>query len=430
MERFEIVIKNGIILTMSDEMYVLNPGNIGVSNGKIHYVGKDEIRGEEVIDAHRCIVIPGLVNCHTHSPMTLFRNAVEDQPLEKWLKDYVWPVEAILKPEHVRAGARLAVAEMALSGITCFNDMYFYMDEVAKAAVEIGIRGVLSEGLIELFSDKTSEEVLRKGVKFAEEYHGWKGMIWATLGPHAEYSCSLEFLHKVREAADRLGVGIHIHLAEAKPPVDEFVKKHGKTPLMALEEIGFLNRDVLIAHAIYLNDEDLQVLKRNNVAIAYNPVSNMKLASGAARIEEMMRMGIRIGLGTDGPGSNNTLDMIQDMKVASLLQKLRYMDPTSLPARSAVRMATRGGAEALNLDHLIGSIEVGKRADIVVINTRKVRYQPIRDPYTALTYCGSGSDVKDVIVDGRIIVRDGTLQTMDLEKALEDFEKAISDLFG
>lgn len=430
MERFEIVIKNGIILTMSDEMYVLNPGNIGVSNGKIHYVGKDEIRGEEVIDAHRCIVIPGLVNCHTHSPMTLFRNAVEDQPLEKWLKDYVWPVEAILKPEHVRAGARLAVAEMALSGITCFNDMYFYMDEVAKAAVEIGIRGVLSEGLIELFSDKTSEEVLRKGVKFAEEYHGWKGMIWATLGPHAEYSCSLEFLHKVREAADRLGVGIHIHLAEAKPPVDEFVKKHGKTPLMALEEIGFLNRDVLIAHAIYLNDEDLQVLRRNNVAIAYNPVSNMKLASGAARIEEMMRMGIRIGLGTDGPGSNNTLDMIQDMKVASLLQKLRYMDPTSLPARSAVRMATRGGAEALNLDHLIGSIEVGKRADIVVINTRKVRYQPIRDPYTALTYCGSGSDVKDVIVDGRIIVRDGTLQTMDLEKALEDFEKAISDLFG
>jgi len=270
---------------------------------------------------------------------------------------------------------------------------------------------------------------LKRGVSFAEKYHGWKGLIWAALGPHAEYSCSLEFLERVREEADRLGVGIHIHLAEVKPPVDEFVEKHGKTPVQALDEIGFLKRDVIIAHGIYLNDEDLKILKRKDVAIAYNPVSNMKLASGAARIDEMLRLGIRVGLGTDGPGSNNTLDMIQDMKIASLLQKLRYMDPRSLPARSAVRMATRGGAEALGLDDLIGSIEVGKRADIVVIDTRKVRYQPIRDPYTALTYCGSGSDVKDVIVDGKIVVKDGALQTADLEEILKKFSDAVADLF-
>ena len=429
MRRFELAVRNGIVLTMDSEMRVYNPGSIGISEGRISYVGGDEIKGEEEIDARGCIVIPGLVNCHTHSPMTLFRNAVEDQPLEKWLKEYVWPVEAKLKPEHVRVGAMLAAAEMALHGITCFNDMYFFMEEVAKAAVEIGIRGVLSEGLVELFSSRSSEEILRKGVSFAERYHGWKGLIWAALGPHAEYSCSLEFLERVREEADRLGVGIHIHLAEVKPPVDEFVEKHGKTPVQALDEIGFLKRDVIIAHGIYLSDEDLKILRRRDVAIAYNPVSNMKLASGAARIDEMLRLGIRVGLGTDGPGSNNTLDMIQDMKIASLLQKLRYMDPRSLPARSAVRMAARGGAEALGLDDLIGSIEVGKRADIVVIDTRKVRYQPIRDPYTALTYCGSGTDVKDVIVDGKIVVKDGALQTADLEEILKKFSDAVADLF-
>ncbi len=430
MEKFELAVRGGIVLTMDDEMSVLSPGSIGIEDGEIQYVGKDEVRGEEEICAHGCIVTPGFVNCHTHSPMTLFRNAFEDQPLEKWLREYVWPVEARLKPEHVRIGARVAAAEMALHGVTCFNDMYFYMDQVAEAAVEVGIRGVLSEGMVELFSDRASEEVLRKGTEFAKKYHGWKGMIWAALGPHAEYSCSLEFLRKVREEADKLGVGIHIHLAETKPPVDEFVKVHGKTPIKALDEMGFLRKDVLIAHAIYLSNEDLKIIRERDAAVAYNPVSNMKLASGAARIEEMMSMGIRIGLGTDGPGSNNSLDMIQDMKIASLLQKLRYMDPRSLPARNVVKMVTRGGAEALNLDHLIGSIKVGKRADVVVINTRKVRYQPVRDPYTALTYCGSGSDVKDVIVDGRIIVRDGILQTIDVEKALEEFEKAVSELFG
>ena len=430
MERFDLAIRGGIVLTMDDDMRVLNPGSIGVSGDEIKYVGKEDCRGEVEINARGCVVIPGLVNCHTHSPMTLFRNAVEDQPLEKWLKEYVWPVEARLKPEHVRAGARLAAAEMALSGTTCFNDMYFFMEEVAKAAAEIGIRAVLSEGLVELFSDRASEEVLRRGVSFAERYHGWKGLVYAMLGPHAEYSCSLEFLRRVREEADRLGVGIHIHVAEVKPPVDEFVKKHGKTPVKAFDEIGFLRSDVVIAHGIYLTDEDLEIIRSRGAAIAYNPVSNMKLASGAARVDEMLRLGIKVGLGTDGPGSNNALDMLQDMKFAALLQKLRYMDPRSLPAKSVVRMATRGGAEALNLDKLIGSIEVGKKADITIIDTRKIRYLPVRDPYTALAYCSSGSDVKDVIVNGRIIVRDGELQTADLADIVGEFEKAVSELFG
>ena len=430
MERFDLAIRGGIVLTMDDDMRVLNPGSIGVSGDEIKYVGKEDCRGEVEIDARGRVVIPGLVNCHTHSPMTLFRNAVEDQPLEKWLKEYVWPVEARLKPEHVRAGARLAAAEMALSGTTCFNDMYFFMEEVAKAAAEIGIRAVLSEGLVELFSDRASEEVLRRGVSFAERYHGWRGLVYAMLGPHAEYSCSLEFLRRVREEADRLGVGIHIHVAEVKPPVDEFVKKHGKTPVKAFDEIGFLRSDVVIAHGIYLTDEDLEIIRSRGAAIAYNPVSNMKLASGAARVDEMLRLGIKVGLGTDGPGSNNALDMLQDMKFAALLQKLRYMDPRSLPAKSVVRMATRGGAEALNLDKLIGSIEVGKKADITIIDTRKIRYLPVRDPYTALAYCSSGSDVKDVIVNGRIIVRDGELQTADLADIVGEFEKAVSELFG
>ena len=207
--------------------------------------------------------------------------------------------------------------------------------------------------------------------------------------------------------------------------MDEFVKKHGKTPVKAFDEIGFLRSDVVIAHGIYLTDEDLEIIRSRGAAIAYNPVSNMKIASGEARVDEMLRLGIKVGLGTDGPGSNNALDMLQDMKFAALLQKLRYMDPRSLPAKSVVRMATRGGAEALNLDKLIGSIEVGKKADITIIDTRKIRYLPVRDPYTALAYCSSGSDVKDVIVNGRIIVRDGELQTADLANIVGEFEKAV-----
>ena len=430
MKRFELAIRNGIILTMDDEMRVFRPGSIGVDEGVIKYVGSEDVRGEVEIDASRCVVIPGLVNCHTHAAMTLFRNAVEDQPLEKWLKEYVWPVEERLKPEHVRVGTRAACAEMALAGITCFNDQYFYMDQVAEAAVEVGIRGVLCEGMIEGFDEEKGRKALKRGVSFAEKYNGWRGMIWTRLGPHAEYSCSLEFLRNVREEADRLGVGIHIHLAETKAPVEEFVEKHGRSPVKVLDEMGFFKDDVIIAHAIYLDDEDLKILSERNVAVAYNPVSNMKLASGIARVVEMLRLGIRVGIGTDGPGSNNSLDLLQDIKIGTLLQKTRYMDPTVLPAKQALWMATRGGAEALNLSKLIGSIEVGKRADIAVIDTRRIRYIPVRDPYTAITYCSSGSDVRDVIVDGKIIVRGGELQTMDPQKIVEDLEGAVQELFA
>ena len=430
MRRFELAVRNGIILTMDDGMRVYRPGSIGIDDGVIEYVGPEDVRGETEIDASKCVVIPGLVNCHTHAAMTLFRNAVEDQPLEKWLKEYVWPVEERLKPGHVRVGTRAACAEMALAGITCFNDQYFYMDQVAEAAVEVGIRGVLCEGMIEGFDEEKGKKALKRGVSFAEKYNGWRGMIWTRLGPHAEYSCSLEFLRKVREEADRLGVGIHIHLAETKAPVEEFVEKHGKGPVKVLDEMGFFKDDVIIAHAIYLDDEDLKILSERNVAVAYNPVSNMKLASGIARVVEMLRLGIRVGIGTDGPGSNNSLDLLQDIKIGTLLQKTRYMDPTVLPAKQALWMATRGGAEALNLSDLIGSIEVGKKADIAVIDTRRIRYIPVRDPYTAITYCSSGSDVRDVIVDGKIIVRDGELQTMDPQKIIEDLEGAVQELFA
>ncbi|OYT68072.1 MAG: N-ethylammeline chlorohydrolase [Candidatus Wolframiiraptor sp. EX4484-121] len=430
MRRFELAIRNGIILTMDNRMRVFRPGSIGIDDGVIEYVGPEDVRGETEIDASRCVVIPGLVNCHTHAAMTLFRNAVEDQPLEKWLKEYVWPVEERLKPEHVRVGTRAACAEMALAGITCFNDQYFYMDQVAEAAVEVGIRGVLCEGMIEGFDEEKGRKALKRGVSFAEKYNGWRGMIWTRLGPHAEYSCSLEFLRNVREEADRLGVGIHIHLAETKAPVEEFVEKHGRSPVKVLDEMGFFKDDVIIAHAIYLDDEDLKILSERNVAVAYNPVSNMKLASGIARVVEMLRLGIRVGIGTDGPGSNNSLDLLQDIKIGTLLQKTRYMDPTVLPAKQALWMATRGGAEALNLSKLIGSIEVGKRADIAVIDTRRIRYIPVRDPYTAITYCSSGSDVRDVIVDGKIIVRGGELQTMDPQKIVEDLEGAVQELFA
>ena len=427
--RFDVAIRNGIVLTMDESMRVLWGGSVGIEDGKISYVGRDEVRGEEEIDARGCVVMPGLINCHTHAAMTLFRNAVEDQPLEKWLKETIWPREARMKPWHVRAGARLACLEMLSSGITCFNDHYFFMEEVAGVVDEAGMKAVLCEAMIELFDEERGREALRRGAEFAGRYRGWRGRIWTMLGPHAEYSCSLEFLSKVREEADRLGVGIHMHLAESRPHVEEFVRRNGVSPVKALDRIGFLKSDVILAHAIHLDDDDLRILAERDVAVSYNPVSNMKVCLGMARIDEMLRMGVRVGLGTDGPGTNNSLDLLQDLKTGALLQKLRYMDPTALPVEKAVWMATRGGALALGLRDT-GSIKPGMRADVIVLDTRKPRYRPIRSPYTAATYCSTGSDTRDVIIDGRIILRDGQPQTLDPEKTIQEAEKASQDLLG
>ncbi|RLE62440.1 MAG: N-ethylammeline chlorohydrolase [Thermoprotei archaeon] len=418
-----------MILTMDEKNRTFERGYIGVENGIITYIGSEKVRGEEEIDGSGKVAIPGLINCHTHSPMTLFRGIAEDLPLKKWLENTIWPLEKRLRPHHVYWGALLACLEMVRTGTTCFNDQYFFMDEVARAVEKIGLRASLSWGLLELHDPERGEKELRKGVQFAEKYMKYaNGRIVTKLGPHAEYSCSLEFLKRVRTEAHRLGIGIHMHLAESKYYVSEYIKRLGIHPVLSLAKINFLSHDVIVAHCIHIGDEEISTLTRYGVKVAYNPTANMKVALGIPRIVDMLKAGIIVGIGTDGPASNNSLDMFREMKQAALLQKIHYGDPTVLPARKVLRMATIDAAKVLGLEHTIGSLEVGKRADIVLVNLKGPHLTPLHDIYATLVYAASGADVDTVLVDGKIILHQGEILTVDEHQVIEKAIRASREL--
>lgn len=426
--RYDIAIKNCIIITMDSKLRVIKNGSLGVKDDRIAYIGNDGIRGEEEIDGKGKVVIPGLINCHTHSPMTLLRGIAEDLSLEKWLKDVIWPIEKKLKADHAYIGALVACIEMLLSGTTCFSDHYFFMKNIAEAVKTTGIRAVLAPAMVEMFDLKKGRALLREASSFIKEFKGAYGRITTRLGPHSEYSCSLEFLSMVRETANELGVGIHIHIAESAPHVRSFIADHGVTPIKALKSIGFLKRDVLLAHSIHLEDDDLKIISKSGACVAYNPVSNMKVSLGIPRVWEMINLGISVGIGTDGPASNNTLDMIREIRIGALLQKLKYSNPSVLPAWKALELATKEAAKALGLDNNIGSIEIGKKADLVLLNPAPTYMTSAKDLYSVIVYCLSGKDVSDVIVNGKLIVKNGIIQTIDIAKANSMFIKALEDL--
>jgi len=431
----DILIRGCTILPMDEKREILEQGLIAIRKGVITYVGREtdapSLRAEETIDGHGKVVAPGLVNCHTHLPMTIFRGVAEDQELGKWLSDTIWPLEAKLKPGDVYDGALLGCLEMIKSGTTCFADMYFHEDMVAKAVERAGLRAVLAPGIIEAGDSERGEKLLKEGVGFARKFHGFAdGRVRVRLGPHTVYTCSPNLLMKARDRASELNIGIHIHLAESKERVKSTKEKYGFTEVELLESLGFLKPDVLAAHCIHLSEEEMRLMAKRDVKVSYNPVANMKLALGVPKIRDLMGLGVTVGIGTDGPASNNDLDMFDDMRVAALLQKVSYMDSTVLPLHSVLGMATIGGARALGLEGSVGSLEVGKKADVILVDFKKPHLTPVHDFYANVVYSARGSDVDTVIVDGKILMEGRKVRTLDEEEVRVRARESALDLLA
>lgn len=428
----DILIKNGYVITMDSRRRILANGSIVIDDGKISAVGKDlKAKCEKTIDARGKAVLPGLINAHTHLSMTLLRGVADDMPLMEWLEKKIWPIEDNLKADDCYSGALLGSLEMIKSGTTCFADQYFYMEDVARAVEEAGLRAVLSRGIIELDDPERRKRTIMEGERLVKNWQGTaNGRITTMFGPHAAYTCSQECLMQVKELARKYKVGIHTHIAETKEEVEIIEKKYGKRPVEHLNGIGFLGPEVLAAHCVWLTKHEIEVIKKRGVKPVHNPISNMKTASGFAPIPEMMEAGIPVALGTDGAASNNSLDMFNEMKFAALLSKVHRLDPTVVPAQAVLEMATIKGAIALGLQREIGSLEVGKKADIVLVDLKKPHLAPLHNVVSHLVYSAVGSDVDTVIVDGEVLMEKGKVLTLDEDRVLKDVQKVSDDLLA
>jgi len=393
-------------------------GDVGIEDGKILFIGSAPKgwQSDQIIDCRDKLTIPGFVNAHTHAAMTLLRSYADDMALMDWLQQKVWPAEANLTGEDVYWGSQLAIAEMLASGTTAFADMYFFMDRVAQACVETGIRASLSRGLI---AAGASEENLRlsENEQLFIDYHGAEnGRISVMLGPHAPYTCPPECMKKVVALSERIGAEIHVHLAETQWEVNQSQKKYGKSPVSLLDELGVFERGTLAAHCVWVSPQDIEILAAKKVRVAHNPSSNLKLASGAAPVTAMLEAGVIVGLGTDGATSNNNLDMLEEVRLASFLQKLNRMDPTVLPARQILSLSTQGGAAALGQAESLGRIEVGCNADLAVFDMTAPHWYPRHDLASMLAYSANSADVLYTLVDGRILYSKGEFMTLDIER--------------
>lgn len=428
MESQTILIKNTTIIGNE-----IKKGSIFLEDNKISSL-KDNLNSkdaETVIDGEGKVLIPGLVNTHTHLPMTLMRGLADDLVLDTWLNDHIWPTEANLDGELCYAGAKLACAEMIKSGTTTFNDMYFFMDHVAQAVDESGIRGNISYGMLDMGDEEKRKAEYKESLRIIDKCHNTAGgRIKVSLGPHAPYTCSTELLSWVRKKASQLGVRIHIHVSETEFEVKNIIDTYQARPFEYLDRIGFLDDDVLAAHAVWPSDNEMEIIKEKGVNISHNPISNMKLASGVSPVAKMMDKGINVSLGTDGAASNNNLDMLEEMKIAALQQKVTTFDPTVLKADDAFKMATIGGATALGLADEIGTIEVGKKADLVLVDMKAPHLTPYRHPISHLVYAAGGGDVDTVICNGQILMQERELLTMDEKAVIEEAEEATRDLMS
>ena len=425
-----ILIKNCSIITMIEPDDVYSVGQIEIEGDRIAYAGTvrdTDVKFDKVIDGSGMVALPGLINSHTHSSMSLMRGYGDDMPLMKWLKERIWPVEEGLTGEDVYWGAMLSIAEMLRSGTTAFADMYFFMEEVARAVSETGIRADLSIGMVSVSGDW--KERIQNCKSFFSEWNGEaEGRINVSLGPHAPYTCVPDFLALVSDLAGELGAKIHIHLAETLDEVRQIKENYGKTPIEYARDAGLFEHRVLGAHCVHLTDDDMRIMKEYGVNAVHNPQSNMKLASGIAPVPAMLRAGLPVALGTDGASSNNNLDMIEEMRAASFLHKVNTMDPTVLPAYQGLEMATKNGAAVLGLDEEIGQIALGKKADIILVDFHKPHLCPRHDPAAHLVYAAQPSDVKTVIVDGKIIMEDRRVLTMDEEKVMYEAARCTKRL--
>jgi 5-methylthioadenosine/S-adenosylhomocysteine deaminase len=402
--------------------------DVGVKGGKIVSVGK-VLREEEyqrVIPGEGSALIPGLVNCHGHAAMTLFRGLADDLPLKTWLEKKIWPLEAKLTAQSVYWGSMLAMAEMIRGGTTTFADMYFFEEETARAALETGMRGVLSRGIV---AGPGLERALAESRQLARDWQGAEGRITIQLGPHALYTCPPEVLNRVIDLAAELDLAVQIHLAETKGEVDECLALYGKSPAAVLDEAGLFHLPILAAHCVHLSPEDIEIVARRGVGVSHNPASNLKLGSGIAPVPSLLERGVAVGLGTDGAASNNNLDMFTEMRLAALIHKGVHRDPTLIPAHQALEMATVLGAKALSLEE-VGAIREGMAADLVLVDLRGPHLAPSPSPEAAIAYAAHASDVTLVMVAGRILLEGGRLTTIDEERVIFEARRCLKKIAG
>lgn len=378
----------------------------------------NENDADYIIDASDKITIPGLINTHSHVAMTLLRGVGDDQNLQTWLNEYIWPKEANLNEELVYLGSKLAMAEMIKTGTTTFNDMYFFMEETAKAVTESGIRAVLGYGMIDLFDEEKMKSELKESEKLIKNCHNTsENRIQVAVAPHAPYTCSEELLKKSKELAQKHDLKLHIHVSETKQEVEDLKNERQQTPFEYLDNIGILDSNTIAAHGVWTTEDEMKILKEKNVSVAHNPSSNTKLASGIAPVNEYIKNDINVSIGTDGVSSNNNLDMFSEMKLTALLQKVNTLDPQVLPTNETFKMATKNGARALGIN--AGSIAEGKLADIVLVNTKVPHMTPVRNALSNIVYSALGTDVDTVICNGKILLENKQLLTINEQEIIE-----------
>lgn len=422
----KILLKNVDYLTMTQP--TVEHGDILIDGTQIRALGEvpmDLLAGGdvEIIDGSHTLAMPGLVNTHNHAAMTLLRSYADDMELMPWLTERIWPAEAKMSDEHIYWGSLLAMAEMIASGTTTFADMYSSMDHVAQAAAEIGIRADLSRGCIK--DTDHDYNSIRENKDLFDKWHGQAdGRIHVRFGPHAPYTCPPDYMTKIVETAQDCQAGLHVHVAETQDELRQIREGYGKTPVEYLNDLGVFERPTLAAHCVHLTEQDMDILAQRGVSVAHCPVSNMKLASGTAPVPQLLAKHITVGLGTDGASSNNSMNLMRDLSVCSFLHKLNSMDPTALDAYDILRMATIGGAKALGWDQEIGTLEIGKKADVILIDLEALHYYPHNNIISDMVYSSQGADVKTTIINGQIIMRDRRFTKLDLDKVKAEMSQA------
>lgn len=424
---YDTVIKNGTIVTVNPDFDVIEDGVIGIENGTIAYLGThpdpggdDSLlpRAAETIDADQGMVLPGLVNTHTHLPMTLFRGLADDLPLMVWLNEHMFPAEAAhVAPEPVRIGTLLACAELLLSGTTTCCDGYFYEDVVAEAVAAAGLRAILGQGVIDFPAPGVPDpgENVKAAVRFAEKWTARTPLITPSIFCHSPYTCGEETLKKAKAAATARGLLFQIHAAETQTEHARMQSEHGVSPIGYLDRLGILDHRSLLVHTIWVDDADIACIEKRRAPVSVTTESEMKLASGIAPVPAFLDAGIRVGLGTDGCASNNDQDMFQEMDMTAKLHKVHQLAPTVMDARTVLTLATLGGARALGMADTIGSVEIGKQADVIIVDTRRPHLTPLYSPVSHAVYAARGSDVRDVMVAGQWRVKNRKLAGLDLE---------------
>ena len=436
---WDIAITGGKLLTMSASMEIIENSVVGIKDGRIVAIGQNDNEGsvalktKETIDASGCIVMPGLINTHTHLPMVCFRGMADDLPLMEWLTEYIFPAEArFVNKKMVYDGATLAMAEMILSGTTTFCDAYFFEDTITEAVSAVGMRAVVSQGFADFATPDNPrfEKMMAAAKRFVTRWQSHAPMITPAYFCHSPYTCSPATLTNVKEAAREAGILYLMHLLENKDEIDTILNRYGKRPVQHLLDLGVLDDQTVAVHCNWLTGDDMAVFADLGVRVSHNPESSMKLAAGVAPVPEMLKHGIKVGLGTDGCASNNDLDMFREMDTAAKIHKVTSLDPTVMSAQTVLKMATLGGAQVLGLDKLIGSIEEGKQADIILVDMNQPHLTPLYNCYSQLVYAARGADVKTSIINGKVVMKDRQMRTIDLPAAMENVRGVAADIIA